>query len=398
MSAQLGYDVWDADNHLYEAVDAYTRHLPERYEGAIRFVDVNGRDKLEILGKVSETIPNPTYVVIPTLGAWTEYFRGHNPEGKSLRELAQPIRCPEEFRRPDLRLSLMDEQGVDGCVLFPTTAGLLEEHMKADVELTHAVVHAYNEWLLEDWTFDYEGRIIPTPVVTLPHVDRAVAELEWCLARGAKTVLIRPAPVPQPDGSSLSPALAAFDPFWRLCEDAGIPVMMHNADSGYDRYATDWEPGRDEFQGFDQTLFRAFLYEESRHIFDTLAAFIAHGLFQRFPRLRVGVVENGGAWVPRLLDCFDRVHKKMPGRFDEHPSDTLRRHVWINPFHEDDMRYLVDALGADRVLFGSDFPHPEGLGDPLEFVDELADLPQPVVEQVMGGNLKELLALDTTGR
>src|SRR4029077_21090294 len=88
MSAQLGYDVWDADNHLYEAVDAYTRYLPERYEGAIRFVDVNGRDKLEILGKVSETIPNPTYVVIATPGAWTEYFRGHHPEGNSLRERA----------------------------------------------------------------------------------------------------------------------------------------------------------------------------------------------------------------------------------------------------------------------------------------------------------------------
>ena len=91
MSTKLGYPVWDADNHMYEAVDAYTRHLPKRYEGAIRFVDVNGRDKLEILGKVSETIPNPTYVVIPTPGAWTEYFRGNNPEGKSLRELAEPM-------------------------------------------------------------------------------------------------------------------------------------------------------------------------------------------------------------------------------------------------------------------------------------------------------------------
>jgi predicted TIM-barrel fold metal-dependent hydrolase len=398
MGTKLDFPVWDADNHLYEAVDAYTRHLPAKYEGAIRFVDVDGRDKLEILGKVSETIPNPTYVVIPTPGAWTEYFRGNNPEGKSLRELAKPIRCPDEFRRPDLRLQLMDEQGIDGCVLFPTTAGLLEEHMKTDVELTHAVVHAYNQWLLEDWTFDYEGRIIPTPVVTLPDVRAAVAELEWCLDRGAKTVLIRPAPVPQPDGSSVSPAYPQFDPFWELCESSGISVMMHNADSGYDRYATDWEPGRDEFQGFNQTVFRSFLYEESRHIFDTLAALVGHGLFARFPRLRMGVVENGGAWVPRLLDCFDRVYKKMPDRFDEHPSDTLRRHVWINPFHEDDMRYLVDALGADRVLFGSDFPHPEGLGDPLEFVDELRDLSPPVVEQVMGANLQALLALDTAGR
>ena len=398
MSTSLGYPVWDADNHLYEAVDAYTRHLPKRYEGAIRFVDVDGRDKLEILGKISDTIPNPTYVVVPTPGSWADYFRGVNPEGKSLRELAAPIRCPEEFRRPHLRLRLMDEQGIDGCVLFPTTAGMLEEHMKVDVDLVHAVVHAYNEWLLEDWTFDYKGRIIPTPVATLPDIGKAVAELEWCLDHGARTVLIRPAPVPMPDGSSASPALPDFDPFWRLCEDSGISVMMHNADSGYDRYATDWEPGRDEFQGFNQTLFRAFLYEESRHIFDTLASFVAHGLFQRFPGLRVGVVENGGAWVPRLLDCFDRVYKKMPARFDEHPSDTLRRHVWINPFHEDDMRHLVDMLGADRILFGSDFPHPEGLGDPVRFVDELGALPAPVVERVMGANLLDLLALESAGR
>ena len=237
MSAQLGYDVWDADNHLYEAVDAYTRHLPKRYEGAIRFVDVNGRDKLEILGKVSETIPNPTYVVIPTPGAWTEYFRGNNPEGKSLRELAQPIRCPEEFRRPDLRLRLMDEQGVDGCVLFPTTAGLLEEHMKADVELTHAVVHAYNEWLLEDWTFDYEGRIIPTPVVTLPHVERPSPSSSGASTAAPRRCSSAPRRCPNPTVPRCRPRCREFDPFWRLCEDAGIPVMMHNADSGYDRYA-----------------------------------------------------------------------------------------------------------------------------------------------------------------
>jgi hypothetical protein len=290
------------------------------------------------------------------------------------------------LEREDFHKRFKDEKPIAlHELLYPLAQGYDSVMLKADVELTHAVVHAYNEWLLEDWTFDYEGRIIPTPVVTLPHVDQAVAELEWCLDRGAKTVLIRPAPVPRPDGSSLSPALAEFDPFWRLCEDAGIPVMMHNADSGYDRYASDWEPGRDEFQGFDQTLFRAFLYEESRHIFDTLAAFVAHGLFQRFPRLR-GRRRERRRGCPACSTASHRVHKKMPGRFDEHPSDTLRRHVWINPFHEDDMRYLVDALGADRGCSARTSP-PRRAGRPAR-VRRRAHRPPARWEQVMGGNLR----------
>jgi predicted TIM-barrel fold metal-dependent hydrolase len=387
------HEFWDADNHLYEAEDAYTRHLPSKYQSSIGFADVGGRKKLKIMGVISDCIPNPTYEVIPTPGAWSDYYRGVNPEGKSLRELAQPIRCPEEFRHPDLRLALMDRQGIDGCVMFPTTAGMLEERMKPDPELTLAVVHAYNQWLLEDWTFNYQGRIFPVPAIALNDIDGAVRELDWCLERGAQTVLIRPAPVPRADGSSLSPGLPEFDPFWRRIEEAGIPVMMHNSDSGYDRYMSDWEGGRDEFQGFQLTTLRGFIYEESRAIFDTLAALIAHGTFERFPGVRVGVVENGGSWAPRLLDTFDRVYKKQPGKFAEHPSDVFRRHVWVNPFHEDDMGQLVECLGADRVMFGSDFPHPEGLGEPAEFVSELHGLSEDAVARVLGGNLKELLAI-----
>jgi len=84
----------------------------------------------------------------------------------------------------------------------------------------------------------------------------------------------------------------------------------------------------------------------------------------------------------------------MPDRFDEHPADVLRRHVWINPFHEDDMAALVAAVGADRVLFGSDFPHPEGLGEPLEFEAQLAGLPAADVRKIMSQNLQDLLRLD----
>ena len=398
MGTKLEYPVWDADNHIYEAVDAYTRHLPKRYEGAIRFVDVNGRDKLEILGKVSETIPNPTYVVIPTPGAWTEYFRGNNPEGKSLRELAAPIRCPDEFRRPDSGLRLMDEQGIDGCVLFPTTAGLLEEHMKADLELTHAVVHAYNEWLLEDWTFDYEGRIIPTPVVTLPDVRAAVAELEWCLDRGAKTVLIRPAPVPQPDGSSVSPGYPQFDPFWELCESAG--------DLGDDaQRRLRLRPLRDRLgararrvpglQPDDLPLLP--LRGEPPHLRHArragrpraLRAVPAPADGRRRERRRVGAAPARLPSTASTRRCRDASTSTPATRCGDTCGSTRSTRTTCAT--------SSTRSAPDRVLFGSDFPHPEGLGDPLEFVDELADLAPSVVEQVMGGNLQTLLALDTAG-
>ena len=83
----------------------------------------------------------------------------------------------------------MDELGVDRTLMFPTLASLLEERMRDDPELLHAVVHALNEWMYETWQFDYEGRIFSTPVITLPIVERAIEELEWCLERGARTVL-----------------------------------------------------------------------------------------------------------------------------------------------------------------------------------------------------------------
>ena len=96
---------------------------------------------------------------------------------------------------------------------------------------------------------------------------------------------------------------------------------MHNSDSGYDRYVDDWE-SPSEFQGFALSKLRGFIYEESRNIFDTLAAFIAHGVFERFPGVRIGVVENGGSWAHRLIDVFDRVYRKKPGDFSEHPATS----------------------------------------------------------------------------
>jgi hypothetical protein len=96
--------------------------------------------------------------------------------------------------------------------MFPTLASLIEVNLLDDPEMTCTVVHAYNQWLHDEWTFDYHRRIFATPVVNPCLPERGIAELEWALERGARVVLLRPGPVAGTRGTR-SPFLPAFDAF-----------------------------------------------------------------------------------------------------------------------------------------------------------------------------------------
>jgi predicted TIM-barrel fold metal-dependent hydrolase len=392
-SRALDFPVYDADNHMYETTEAFTRHLPERYANLIQYVQVNGRTKIAVKGRISEYIPNPTFEVVAAPGAQEEYFKLGNPEGKSRREImGKPIRALPAFYEPGPRLALMDELGLDGALMWPTLASLLEERLRDDPLATHAVIHSLNQWMHEQWTFNYHDRIFPTPVITLPVVERAIEELEWVLERGARVVLIRPAPVPGFMGAR-SMALPEFDPFWARVAEAGILVGMHASDSGYQRYTNEWEGVRDgemlPFVGVSG--FAAITGHQGRAIIDTVASLVGHGLCTRFPTLRFAPIENGSNWVRPLLSDMEHAWDANPHVFAENPMEAFRRCVYVHPFHEEDPKGLIDILGADRVLFGSDYPHPEGMSDPITFVDELDGLPDEDVRKVMGGNLAALV-------
>ncbi|HET6953656.1 MAG TPA: amidohydrolase family protein [Acidimicrobiales bacterium] len=390
MPRTFEFPVFDADNHLYETRDAFTRHLPDRYKGAIDYVEVRGRTKIVVRGTISEYIPNPTFEVVARPGAQEEYFRVGNPEGKSYRELiGEPMRSIPAFREPGPRLELMDELGIDRTLMFPTLASLLEERLRDDPKLIHAVIHSLNEWLYEQWSFNYEDRIFTTPVITLPIVEKAIEELEWVVERGAKTILVRPAPVPG-YGGSRSFGFEEFDPFWQAVVDADILVSMHASDSGYSRYQADWT-GPQEMLPFKPDPFR-WLTMGKRPVEDTMAALTCHGVFARFPRLRVASIESGGDWVAPFLEHLEDVHRKMPQDFPEDPVEGFKRCVYISPFHEDDIEKLIAAVGVDHVLFGSDYPHPEGLAEPCSYVDHLpAGLAEDDVAKIMGGNLTRIM-------
>ena len=386
--------MFDADNHLYETREALTKFLPDRYKHAVDYVEVRGRTKIVVRGRISEYIPNPTFDVVARPGAMEDFFRHGNPEGKSRREIfGEPMRSIPAYRAPEPRVELMDEQGIDRALMFPTLASLLEERMRDDPEMLHAVIHSLNRWLYETWRFDFEDRIFTTPVITLPIVEKAIEELEWVVERGARAVLIRPAPVPGYRGSR-SFGLPEFDPFWEKVVEHDVLVGMHSSDSGYDRYVNDWLGTDNEMLPFQPQAFRSLM--QWRPIEDAVAALVCHGALSRFPQLKVAVIENGSGWVRPLLDNIADAYKKLPHDFAEHPVDVIKRNIYISPFWEEDLGALADLIGVDHVLFGSDYPHPEGLADPASYTDELTGLPDEAVRKIMGGNLARLMNVEQT--
>jgi predicted TIM-barrel fold metal-dependent hydrolase len=108
-------------------------------------------------------------------------------------------------------------------------------------------------------------------------------------------------------------------------------------------------------------------------IADSMAAVILHGVLKRFPKLRLVTVETGSEWVAPLLERLGKVFKQQPRAFDEDPREVFKRNVWVSPFYENDLDQLGALIGADRMLMGSDWPHTEGLVEPLSFVRDLED-------------------------
>jgi predicted TIM-barrel fold metal-dependent hydrolase len=289
-------------------------------------------------------------------------------------------------------LELLDELGLDAAMIFPTLASLLEVRMLDDPELTMAVVHSLNEWIYDEWKYDYEGRIFATPVVNPAIVEDGIRELDLLLERGAKTVLLRPGPVAGFRGTR-SPFLPEFDPFWARVQESGVLVCLHSSDSGYQRYANDWIGIQGEYLAFKPSPFSQAA-TEGRAISDTFYSAICDGMLSRFPRVKLASVENGGSWVEPALRTLDHVYAKMPQEFAEHPRDVFYRNVWVNPFWEDSLEHLIETIGPEHVLFGSDYPHPEGLADPVSWADELGNKhSEDEVRMMMGGNMYQLLGL-----
>jgi predicted TIM-barrel fold metal-dependent hydrolase len=386
------WPLFDADQHYYEAEDAFTRHLDPALRSAVRWVELDGRRRLLIGDRLFRMVSNPTFDPVAKPGALADYYRAKNTAGadpKAMMEM-EPIR--PEYRNRQSRLAVMDAQGVAGALLLPTLGLGVEEILKDDPVGLHGAFRSFNRWMDEDWGFARDDRITAPALVTLVDPELAEMDLEWVIDRGARAVCFRPAPVVGPFGSR-SPADEVYDRFWSMVTDADLTVIYHAADSGYSRLAADWGE-QTHFQGYkDAPLSEILSLHIERPIFDLMAVLVAHGLFARHPKLRVASVELGSGWVSELLRRMGIAYGKMPRAFRRDPVETFCEHVWVTPFHEDHVDALVERIGAERVLFGSDWPHPEGIDEPRSFLPEIAGLPVDQQLLITSDNLRQLLRL-----
>ena len=388
VAPKLGYGISDADQHFYEAPDSVTKYLDPKHRHAFRWIDVDGRRQLMLNDRLYKLIPNPTYDPVSPPGSMVDYFRGNNPEGKTLGQIAGPMQpLQPSFRYREPRLAVLDQQGVDLCIMLPTQALGLEEMLWEDPDAAMACVTALNRWTFEEWSWNIDDRVLVTGVISLIDPVGAEQELERLIGEGCRVIGLRPAPIKAP-GVTRSPGDPVYDRFWARVAEAGIAVGIHAADTPYGSYLKLWgEDGR--WLGHKTSSLAEIMgVYTDRTIYDMMAALIAHGVFDRHPKIKIAVLELGAAWVPHLMTRMKIAYGKAPQNFGRDPVESFLEHTWVMPFYEDDLTELVRHFPVERLIYGSDWPHPEGLADPQDYIADLASFTPQQQRLIMRENLR----------
>jgi predicted TIM-barrel fold metal-dependent hydrolase len=396
---ELPYRLVDADHPCYEPDDCCTRHSEANYrERAIHIETLPDGAREWRFGDKPLSFHRGARDFTISPGALRAYYEGKEFDGESA-----PVVSTDRpaYRDRKARLATMDKQSIEASIMYPSFGVAIESDMRGDPEAAVANVRAFNRFIEEDWGFAYENRIFAPPLLSLVDLYGACREADRVLSAGARLVAMSPGIL-----TGRSPADPYYDPFWARLNEAQVPVVLH---IGVSSYMQDWGTLWGEPAGVTETEMSAFQYLTcfgERPMVDMMAALVLHNLFGRHPNLQVVSIENGSKWVPALLANMDRAAaasistkgeasgRWLGGPLKEMPSEIFCKHVYVSPFWEDHVHGLVDVIGSQRVLFGSDWPHPEGTAQPLDFLSEVEGLPDEQVRHIMRSNTADLLGLE----
>ncbi len=370
----------DMDSHVMEPPDLWDRYIEPKYRDRSIHIRKNedGTEELVVDNKVL------LKGRLAALGG----VEHRADELFTRADIPYMEGCPVASYDTDARIKLLDEWGVDAGVVFPTIGILWDK--PDDPELAMAYARAYNNWL---WDFASPAldRIIPIAHIPLYDVGLALAELRRCLKLGFKGMFLAPEPI-----AGKRPSHPDFDPLWEEMVAADLPVCMHlivRFDRVINLSATNWWDTQKEPMN---TVF-SFALGGTMQLIPATAALICDGLFDRFPALKVAVVESGAGYASYLMDRLDEKYERFGNLapIKRSPGEYLRENFW---FVMDPTERSIDAqcdlVGEEHFLWGSDYPHVDSHANAIDEVHAaLAPMSPHRRNLVLGGNAVNLFNL-----
>jgi len=366
--------VIDCDSHVLEPADLWENYLEPQYRD--RAIRIERRDGVEHLIIGGQSVLQG---VLAGLGGAhrdrAELFSG---------TLSYQDGCEPASYDPRARAVLLDSWHVDRGVLFPTI-GILP-FPTDDQPLASAYCRAYNRWQREFFE-TVPSRVVPIALLNWHDIDGAAQELTRCIDAGFRGVFVPPETI---DGKR--PSDPCFDPLWRLCEAAGIPGCLH--------VIVRFGGAATPFMHWNETkpgpIF-SFALGATGQIIPALSAMVVDLLFERFPKLKIVSVEAGCGYAAYLMDRLDEkrdVFRKLTA-MPLKPSDYIRRNCYfVAEPGERTIGAMLDLVGEDRILWGSDYPHVDStLAAPLLIRQSVAGLTAQRQAAVLGENARRLFGL-----
>ncbi len=352
-------DAIDADGHVLEPPDLWERYLEPRHrDRALRIrADDAGLEYLEIAGRPSAVVNRGFPGTMAGMGKIEAAEFRPTPERTYLASAAS---CPGSMDAAE-RIGRLDAEGLTAAVLYPPVSLCWEAELR-DAELSQAYCRAYNRWIA-DFCRDSGGRLVPVAQLSLTDPEAAGRELERAVRDGCRGAFVVPFTVSrEPHGHPV------HDPVFARAQDLDVPLAIHPS----------FEPAEMTARRFHEArrmnLLRFAAGSDGvRHAFTT---FFDFATFDRFPRLKLVLLESGAGWIGYWLDRIDALTGSTFFRdtvkLELAPSDYFQRQCFISADpDESTIGALADLLGADRFFWASDYPHPDHTADYLRELEKL---------------------------
>jgi predicted TIM-barrel fold metal-dependent hydrolase len=378
-----GRIIHDADSHVVET--------PEWFEP---YADPSIRARM-------------TKVYVSTVKPGEERFidvirqRRNDPADRAKAEAEIMIRknwsAMGSFVKED-RSRALDLLGFRSQLVFNTFFNkyLVQVEHGGDLDLAYGVARAHNRAMVDFCSVD--ARLLPVGYVPLADFARAKAMAAEAIALGCKALMI---PSACPPGHS--PSHIELFPVWATAQEAGIPIVFHVGGGGRlldPNYfnnglpmVTDFHGGAENFRSVD---YMAIPYPPMQ----TLATMIFDRVLDHFPRLRIGVIEQGAVWVPSwmrqmesALEAFAKTEERLR-LLELRPSEYVRRQIRVTPYPTEPVGWIIAQAGEEVCLFSSDYPHVEGGRNPIKrFEDSLQGCGETTRQRFYCDNFVDLMGL-----